>query len=71
MTGLRRPGRSPRGEGKGGMMLTRSQLDTERLARPQHRVSHSHTRRLLVDLDSRLVSVNSNDLCRTAREGGS
>lgn len=49
---------------------TRSKLDTERLARPQYRVSNRHTRRLLVNLDGRLVGIDSDDLCSCAGVGG-
>lgn len=44
-------------------LLTRTKLNTERLSCPQDWVAYSNTRSLLVYLDSRLVRIDSNDLC--------
>lgn len=44
-------------------MPTRAKLYAERLASAQDRIADSHTRGLLVHLNSRFVRINPDDLC--------
>lgn len=48
-----------------------SELNRERLTRPQNGITNGDTRGLLVNLDCRLVVVDSNDLCKDEMVGPS